>query len=137
MKNSTVGFTLKAAAFLCCAAAPFTAALSADAYPSKPIRLVVPSAAGGSPDVLMRALTAEVGKTLGQSFVIDNKPGASGIIGISEIERAAPDGYTLRMATRWGMPTTSRWRSTRAPSGSSATARTISCRWCCCSRCPT
>lgn len=97
LKNSTVAFTLRAA-FLCCAAAPLASAWSADAYPSKPIRLVVPSAAGGSPDVLMRALTAEVAKTLGQAFVIDNKPGASGIIGISEIERAAPDGYTLGYA---------------------------------------
>ncbi|SCU76047.1 conserved exported hypothetical protein [Cupriavidus necator] len=70
----------------------------ADSYPSRPIRLVVPSAAGGSPDVLMRALGAEVGKSLGQSFVIDNKPGASGVIGISELERAAPDGYTLGYA---------------------------------------
>lgn len=73
-------------------------AYAADSYPSRPIRLVVPSAAGGSPDVLMRALGAEVGKSLGQSFVIDNKPGASGVIGISELERAAPDGYTLGYA---------------------------------------
>ncbi len=46
----------------------------------------------------MRVLSTEAGKTLGQSFVVDNKPGASGIIGISEIERAAPDGYTLGYA---------------------------------------
>ncbi|SOZ67207.1 conserved hypothetical protein, UPF0065 [Cupriavidus taiwanensis] len=70
----------------------------ADSYPSRPIRLVVPSAAGGSPDVLMRALGAEAARSLGQSFVIDNKPGASGVIGISELERAAPDGYTLGYA---------------------------------------
>jgi tripartite-type tricarboxylate transporter receptor subunit TctC len=98
VKELKTGFAVKAAAFLCLAVAPFTAAHSAETYPSKPIRLVLPSAAGGSPDVLMRALTAEVGKALGQSFVIDNKPGASGIIGISEIERAAPDGYTLGYA---------------------------------------
>ncbi|MBP0619689.1 Bug family tripartite tricarboxylate transporter substrate binding protein [Cupriavidus consociatus] len=73
-------------------------AFAADSYPSRPIRLVVPSAAGGSPDVLLRALGAEVTKSLGQSFVIDNKPGASGVIGISELERAAPDGYTLGYA---------------------------------------
>jgi N-acyl-D-amino-acid deacylase len=83
---------------LCLATVPVAATLGAETYPTKPIRMVVPSAAGGSPDVLMRALTAEVAKTLGQSFVIDNKPGASGIIGIAEIQRAAPDGYTLGYA---------------------------------------
>lgn len=88
----------QAAAMLCLATVPVAATLGAETYPTKPIRMVVPSAAGGSPDVLMRALTAEVAKTLGQSFVIDNKPGASGIIGIAEIQRAAPDGYTLGYA---------------------------------------
>ncbi len=82
---------------LACAGLSGTA-IAADNYPSRPIRLVVPSAAGGSPDVLLRALGAEVTRSFGQSFVIDNKPGASGVIGISELERAAPDGYTLGYA---------------------------------------
>jgi tripartite-type tricarboxylate transporter receptor subunit TctC len=64
------------------------------AWPERPIRLVIPSAAGGSPDVICRILTAELTKALGQAFVIENRPGAGGNIGMQEIARAAPDGYT-------------------------------------------
>src|SRR3954463_13522606 len=64
-------------------------------YPDKPIRFIVPSAAGGSPDTLMRILTAELSKRLGQQIVILNKPGANAVIGTMEIVNAAPDGYTL------------------------------------------
>jgi tripartite-type tricarboxylate transporter receptor subunit TctC len=70
----------------------------AQAYPSKPIRLVVPSAAGGSPDAICRALAVELAKNLGQAIVVDNKAGASGMIGIQEVIRAAPDGHTLGYA---------------------------------------
>jgi tripartite-type tricarboxylate transporter receptor subunit TctC len=69
--------------------------LARAAWPDRPIRLIVPSAAGGSPDNICRILTSELTKSLGQPFVIDNKPGASGNIGMQEIVRAAPDGYTL------------------------------------------
>ena len=65
------------------------------AYPEKPIRFVIPSAAGGSPDVLMRILTAELSKRLGVPFVIINKPGANFVIGTMDIVKAPPDGYTL------------------------------------------
>ena len=65
------------------------------AWPDRPIRLVVPSAAGGAPDVICRILTNELTKALGQPIVVDNKPGASGNIGMQELFRAAPDGYTL------------------------------------------
>lgn len=67
----------------------------AAAWPERPIRLIVPSQAGGSPDILCRLLTQELARTLGHPFVIDNRPGASGNIGMQEIVRAAPDGYTL------------------------------------------
>lgn len=67
----------------------------AQSWPSRPIRLIVPSAAGGAPDLLCRILATEVAAGLGQQIVIDNRPGASGLLGMQEIVRAAPDGYTL------------------------------------------
>jgi len=68
---------------------------AAAAYPEKPIRFIVPSAPGGSPDVLMRILLAEMSKQMGVAFVVENKPGASYVIGTMDIVRAPADGYTL------------------------------------------
>ena len=65
------------------------------AYPTKPIRLIVPSAAGGAPDIGARSLASELSKQMGQQVVVDNRPGASSIIGLEMIARAAPDGYTF------------------------------------------
>jgi tripartite-type tricarboxylate transporter receptor subunit TctC len=67
----------------------------AQQYPSKPIRLVVPFAPGGSSTLVARFMSEEMAKGLGTSFVIENKPGGGGNIAMQEVARAAPDGYTL------------------------------------------
>jgi tripartite-type tricarboxylate transporter receptor subunit TctC len=70
-------------------------AWAAGTYPDRPIRLIVPFLAGTSPDNMARALSAELGPRLGQPLVVENMPGAGGIIGAKALKRAAADGYTL------------------------------------------
>jgi tripartite-type tricarboxylate transporter receptor subunit TctC len=86
----------------CIAALPFAAvpfAAKAQSYPIKPIRLIVPFPASGATDILARALANKFGEKLDQSIVIDNRPGAGGSIGSDAVAKAAPDGYTLLLAT--------------------------------------
>jgi len=77
---------------------PVTSAGAQD-FPTKPVRFVVPYAAGGSGDLLARLLGDKLGKLWGQQVVIDNKPGAGGLIGTEAAARAEPDGYTIYLAT--------------------------------------
>jgi len=72
---------------------------SGQAYPARPVRLIVPFPPGGSVDVVARALTPKLSERLGQQVVIESRSGASGIIGTEAVARAAPDGYTLLINT--------------------------------------
>ena len=68
-------------------------------FPAKPVRVVVPFPAGSSTDIITRVLAQSVSQSIGQSLVVDNKAGADGAIAAAEVAKAAPDGYTLLMAT--------------------------------------
>ena len=71
----------------------------AQAYPSKPVKLIVPFAPGGFTDVVARILGQKLSATMGQQFIVENKPGAGSIIGTDFVAKAAPDGYTLVMVS--------------------------------------
>ena len=80
---------------LAVALAGSASAVHAQNYPNRPVRLVVPFSAGSGTDIAARAVSQHLSTALGQTFIVDNKPGASGSIGAMEVIRAAPDGYTL------------------------------------------
>lgn len=75
------------------------ASAAAQQYPTKPIRFIVPSPPGGSPDILARIVSQKLSEQLKQQVVVDNRSGASGIIGVELAARAAPDGYTILLVT--------------------------------------
>ncbi len=85
--------------FACCLA-PLSGAVTAQtAWPEKTVAVIVPFPAGGATDAAARAMATQMQTALGQSFVIDNRPGATGTLGAGLVKRAAPDGYTLMVAS--------------------------------------
>jgi tripartite-type tricarboxylate transporter receptor subunit TctC len=89
-------FVAAVATLGCLASAPDNA--PAQTYPARPVRLVIPYAPGGPTDILGRALAGRLGEVLGQQLVVENRAGASAIVGTESVAKAAPDGYTLLLA---------------------------------------
>jgi tripartite-type tricarboxylate transporter receptor subunit TctC len=90
------GMTRRAGMLLLAASLATLASPSfADPWPTKPIRLVLPAAPGGSSDPIARLIAEELGKALGQSVIVENRPGANGNVGAAHAAKSAPDGYTL------------------------------------------
>src|SRR5581483_10379035 len=94
MKITTIARTLAALA-LVCAAAP----LSAQSWPSKPVRIIVPFPPGGGLDFFTRIAAAKLQENLGQQFIVDNRSGAGGMIGAEAAAKSPPDGYTVLFAS--------------------------------------
>jgi len=87
---------MRIAALLLCLGVSFA---HAQAYPSRPVKVVVPFPAGSATDQIARVIGQQLQESLGQPFVVENKPGAQGSIAASEVSRSAPDGYTLMVGT--------------------------------------
>jgi len=87
--------TVLASMLTACLALPAAPALSADSYPSKPVRLIIPFSPGGGTDILARAVSDKMSEAIGGTIVIDNRPGAGSTLGVGIVAREAADGYTL------------------------------------------
>ncbi len=95
MRNlSAISFSLFPFAFSLC-----MAAAEAQPYPSRPVRVIVPLTPGGGVDTLARIISDHFSQTLGQRFIVDNRPGAGGSIGVETVAKAAPDGHTLLVSS--------------------------------------
>src|SRR5437870_10745791 len=92
---------VRSTAFTLAAVLAGISAAAAQSYPSRPVTMVVPFAAGGPVDTIARIVGASMGKTLGQTVVVESVVGAAGTLGVGRVARAAPDGYTLSIG-HWG-----------------------------------
>src|SRR5688500_18153532 len=90
---------LIACSLLCVAASILNGRAAAQEYPARTVRIVVPFTATGGTDIIGRALAQRLSETLGQQFIVDNRPGGNGLIGAEIVARAAPDGYVLLLST--------------------------------------
>ena len=88
-----------AAVTLACTFAVLASAHAQGVWPTKPVRIVVPFAPGGTTDILARALVPDLSRAFGQQFIVDNRAGAGGNVGAEIVARAPGDGYTLLMGT--------------------------------------
>ncbi len=79
------------------------ASLAQDKWPARPVTIIVPFAAGGNTDVMARIFSEHLSKRLGQQFIVENKAGAGGVTGLNSMAKAAPDGYTIAVATSGGI----------------------------------
>ena len=100
MKSNIAMTVVSVLAFATCAqAAQKSAADGSGQYPNRPVRVIVPQAPGGSNDIMARYVGGALTERLGKQFIVDNRPGAEGMIGTETVARANPDGYTLLMAS--------------------------------------
>lgn len=100
-----------AAGIVCCIAVAAATAAAAQDYPSRPVRVIVPFSPGGAVDGPMRIVAQELGKRLDQQVVVENKPGAGATLGTEIVARAAPDGYTLLLASQTNAISASLYKS--------------------------
>lgn len=99
MNRPSCFLALAAIVFAAMPASPVAHA-QADAYPSKPIKLIVPFPPGGASDLTARTLAQKMGESMGQSIVVENRPGANGALGADMVAKAPADGYTILLADR-------------------------------------
>lgn len=87
------------AALACTVAISASRPALADTWPARPVRMIIPSAGGSGPDGIARIFSERLSRALGQPVIVDNRPGANGVIGVDAVAKAAPDGYTLLFAS--------------------------------------